>query len=219
MHIRTNKEVLTQSGSARRASRLQRSSITSSRCQDEVIAAGGCRNRVISKTVRGFLGLLRRARLFGVHTVQGLIAIPHVEKHVDLDALRNGASALAKLGSIKTGRPTLAKVLQLIQINAWIPGEPKFQGLLSTGSGHGLLLDVNSVGCKRDPLEKRLDLIRHHSSWPQGFKDRNNGFAEFRAQFRNWMKLAFNQRDQLSQGKLGLGVIARDDLLFCPVLP
>jgi hypothetical protein len=162
-HIRTNKEVLTQSGSTQRASRLQQSSIASSRRQDKVVAAGGWRNRVISKTLGGFLGLFRRARLLGVHTVQGLIAVPRVEKHVGLGAFRNGASALAKLGSLKTGQSTLTKVLQLIQVNAWIPGEHEFQGLHSTGSGCGLLPDVDSVGRKRDPLEKRLDLVRHRS--------------------------------------------------------
>jgi hypothetical protein len=198
MHIRTNKEVLTQSGSAWRASRLQRSSIASSRRQDKVIAAGGWRNGVVSKTLGGFLWLFRRARLFEVHAVQGLIAIPRVEKHVGLGALRNGASALAKLGSIKTCRPTLAKVLQLIQTNAWIPGEHELQGLLSAGSGRGLLPDVDSVGCKRDPLEKRLDLVRHHLPRTQSFKDRNNGFAEALAQFSDWMKPAFSQRNQFS---------------------
>jgi hypothetical protein len=96
-----NKEVLTQSGGARRASRLQRSSIASSRRQDEVIAAGGRRNGVVSKILRGFLRFFRRAGLLEVHVVQGFVTIPNVEKHVGLGTLGDGTSVLAELDFVE----------------------------------------------------------------------------------------------------------------------
>jgi hypothetical protein len=196
MCIQTNKEVLTQSGGAWRASRLQRSSATSSSCQDEVAAAGGWRNGVVGRILGGLLRFFRRAGLFEVHAVQGLIAVPRVEKHVGLGTLCNGSSALAELGFIETCQSALAKVLQLVQANAWIPGEHEFQSLLSASPSHGLFLDIDSVGHKRDPLEERLDLIRHRSPRPQSFKDRNNGSAEIPAQLSDWVKPAFNQCHQ-----------------------
>jgi hypothetical protein len=106
----------------------------------------------------------------------------------------------------------------LVQVNAWIPGEHELQSLFSTGSSRGLFPDVELVGRERDPLEERMDLARHRSSRPQGFEDRNNGVMEIPAQLGDWMKPSFGQRNQLPQGKLGLGVAARDDLLLCPVL-
>jgi hypothetical protein len=109
-----NKEVLTQSGGAWRAIRLQRSSATGSSYQDEVVATGGWRNGVASKILRGLLRFFRGAGLFEVHAVQGLIAIPRVEKHVGLDTLCNGASALAEPGFVETCRSALAKILQLV---------------------------------------------------------------------------------------------------------
>jgi hypothetical protein len=116
-----NKEVLTQSGGAWRASRLQLSSVASSSCQDEVVAAGGRRNGVVSKILGGLLRFFHGAGLFEVHAVQGLIAIPSVEKHVGLGTLCDGASALVELGFVEICSSALVKVLQLVQVNAWIP--------------------------------------------------------------------------------------------------
>jgi hypothetical protein len=70
-----NKEVLTRSGGAWRANRLQWSSVASSRRQDEVITAGGRRNGVVSKILWGFLRFLRGAGLFEVHAIQGFITV------------------------------------------------------------------------------------------------------------------------------------------------
>jgi hypothetical protein len=106
----------------------------------------------------------------------------------------------------------------LVQVNAWKPGEHELQSLFSTGSGRRLFPDVEPVGREGDPLEERLDLARHRSSRPQGFEDRSNGFVEIPAQLGDWMKPAFDQRNQFPRGKLGLGITARDDLLLCPVL-
>jgi hypothetical protein len=69
MYIKMNKEILTRSGGAWRASRLQRSSVASSRCQDEVIATGAWRNGVIGEIPWGFLRLFRRAGLLEVHPI------------------------------------------------------------------------------------------------------------------------------------------------------
>jgi hypothetical protein len=80
-------------------------------CQDEVVAAGGRRNGVVSKVLGGFLRYLRRAGLFEIRTVQGLVAIPSVEEYVSIGTLCDGASALAELGFVEACRSTLAKVL------------------------------------------------------------------------------------------------------------
>jgi hypothetical protein len=96
-----NKEVPTRSGSAWRANRLQWSSVASSRRQDEVIAAGGRRNGVVSEILGGLLRFLRGAGLFEVHAIQGFITIPSVEKHVGLGTLDNSASALVKLDFVE----------------------------------------------------------------------------------------------------------------------
>jgi hypothetical protein len=101
MYIKTNKKILTRSGGAWRASRLQRSSVASSRCQDEVIATGGQRNGVISEILGGLLRFLRRAGLLEVHAIQGFVTIPSVEKHVGLGALGDGTSALAELDFVE----------------------------------------------------------------------------------------------------------------------
>jgi hypothetical protein len=106
-----SKETLTQSGGHRRASRIQRSSVASSSCQDKVVAAGGQRNGVVSEILGGFLRYLRRAGLFEIHTVQGLIAIPSVEEHVSIGTLCDGASTLVELGFIEACQSALAKVL------------------------------------------------------------------------------------------------------------
>jgi hypothetical protein len=164
--------------------------------QDEVVAAGGRRNGVVSEILGGLLRSFRGAGLFKIHAVQGLVAIPSVEKHVGLGTLCDGASPLAELGFVKTCQPALAKVLQLVQVNARIPGENELQSLFSAGSSHGLFPDVDSIGCERDPFEERLNLVRHRLSRPQGFEDRNNSLTEIPAQFSDWMKPDFNQRHQ-----------------------
>jgi hypothetical protein len=96
-----NKKILTWSGGAWRASRLQRSSVASSRCQDEVIATGGRRNGVISEILGGFLRFFRRAGLLEVHAIQGFITIPSVKKHVGLGTLGDGTGALAELDFVE----------------------------------------------------------------------------------------------------------------------
>jgi hypothetical protein len=106
-----SKETLTQSGGHRRANRIQRSSIASSSCQDEVIAAGGWRNGVVSEILGGFLRYLHRVELFKIRIVQGLIAIPSIEEHVSIDTLCDGASTLAELVFVEACRSALAKVL------------------------------------------------------------------------------------------------------------
>jgi hypothetical protein len=70
-------------------------------CQDEVVAAGGRRNGVVSEILRGLLGYLRGAGLFEIRVVQGLIAIPSIEEHVGIGTLRDGASTLAVLGFVE----------------------------------------------------------------------------------------------------------------------
>jgi hypothetical protein len=101
MYIKMNKKILTWSGGAWRASRLQWSSVASSRCQDEVIATGGWRNGVINEILGGFLRFFRRARLLKVHAIQGSVTIPSVEKHVGLGTLGDGIGALAELDFVK----------------------------------------------------------------------------------------------------------------------
>jgi hypothetical protein len=96
-----NKEVLTRSGGAWRASQLQQSSVASLRCQDEVIAAGGQRNGVVSKILGGFLRFFHGARLLEVHAIQGFVTIPSVKKHVGLGTLGDGASVLAELDFVE----------------------------------------------------------------------------------------------------------------------
>jgi hypothetical protein len=49
----------------------------------------------------GFLRLFRRARLLGVHTIQGFVAIPSVEKHVRLGTLGDRTGALAEVGFVE----------------------------------------------------------------------------------------------------------------------
>jgi hypothetical protein len=100
-YIKTNKEILTWSGGAWRASRLQRSSVAGSRCQDEVIATGERRNGVISEILGGFLRFFRRARLLEVHAIQGFVTIPSVEKHVGLGTLGDGTSVLAEFDFVE----------------------------------------------------------------------------------------------------------------------
>jgi hypothetical protein len=100
-YIKTNKKILTRSGGAWRASRLQRRSVASSRCQDKVIATGGWWNGVTSEILGGFLRLFRRAGLLEVHAIQRLVAIPSVEKRVGLGTLSNGTGALAELGLVE----------------------------------------------------------------------------------------------------------------------
>jgi hypothetical protein len=102
---------LAQSGGHRRAGRIQRSSIASSSCQDEVVTTGGRRNGVVSEILGSFLRYLRRAELFKIHTIQGLVAIPSIEEHVSIGTLCDGASTLAELGFVEACRYTLAKVL------------------------------------------------------------------------------------------------------------
>jgi hypothetical protein len=121
VHIQTNRETLTQSGGHWRASRFQRSSIASSSCQDEVVAAGGRRDGVVSEILGGLLRLLGGAGLFKICAVQGLTAIPNIEEHVSIGTLCDGASALAELGFVEACQSALANVLQLVQVNAWIP--------------------------------------------------------------------------------------------------
>jgi hypothetical protein len=101
VYIKTNKKVLTRSGGTWQASRLQRSDVTSPRCQDEVIATGGRRNGVVSEILGGFLRLFRRARLLEVHAIQGFVTIPSVKKHVGLGTLSNSTGALAELGFVE----------------------------------------------------------------------------------------------------------------------
>jgi hypothetical protein len=96
-----NKKILTWSGGAWRASRLQRSSVASSRCQDEVIATGGRRNGVISEILGGFLRFFRRAGLLEVHAIQGFVTIPSVEKHIGLGTLSDGTGTLAELDFVE----------------------------------------------------------------------------------------------------------------------
>jgi hypothetical protein len=100
-YIKMNKEILTRSGGAWRASRLQRSSVASSRCQDEVIATGGRRNGVISEIPVVFLRFFRGAGLLEVHPIQGFVTIPSVEEHVGFGTLGNGTSALAELDFVE----------------------------------------------------------------------------------------------------------------------
>jgi hypothetical protein len=66
--------------------------------QDEVVAAGGRRNGIVSEILRGLLRLLGGAGLFEIRAVQGLVAIPSVEEHVSIGTICDGASALAELG-------------------------------------------------------------------------------------------------------------------------
>jgi hypothetical protein len=106
-----NKETLTQSGGHRRAGRIQRSSIASSSCQDEVVVAGGRRNGVVSEILGGFLRCFCRAGLLEICIVQRLVTLPSVKEHVGIGTLRDGASTLAKLSLVKACRSTLAKVL------------------------------------------------------------------------------------------------------------
>jgi hypothetical protein len=101
VYIKTNKKTLTCLGGTWRASRLQWSSIASSRCQDKVIAAGGRWNGAISEILGGFLRLFRRAGLFEVHATQRFVTIPSVEKRVGLGTLGNGTGALAELGFVE----------------------------------------------------------------------------------------------------------------------
>jgi hypothetical protein len=96
-----NKEVLTRSGGAWRASQLQRSSVASSRRQDKVIAAGRRRNGVVSKILGGFLRFFCGAGLLEVHAIQGFVTIPSIEKHIGLGTLGDGASALAELDFVE----------------------------------------------------------------------------------------------------------------------
>jgi hypothetical protein len=100
-YIKTNEKILTQSGGAWRAIRLQRSSVASARCQDEVIAAGGRWNGVTSEILGSFLRLFRRAGLLKVHAIQRFVTIPNVEKRVGLGTHSNGTGALAEFGSVE----------------------------------------------------------------------------------------------------------------------
>jgi hypothetical protein len=101
MYIKVNKEAPTRSGGARRASRLQRSSVASSRCQDKVITTGARRNGVISEILGGFLRFFHGAGLLEVHAIQGFITIPSVKKHVGLGTLGDGTSALVELDFVE----------------------------------------------------------------------------------------------------------------------
>jgi hypothetical protein len=103
---------------------------------------------------------------------------------------------LAELGFVETYQSALAKVLQLVEVNAWIPQEHKLQCLCITGSSRELLPDVDLVGCKWNPLEERLDLVRHRSPRPQRLEDRSNSLAEIPAQLSNWVKPAFDRCHQ-----------------------
>jgi hypothetical protein len=47
------------------------------------------------------LRLFRRARLLEVHTIQGFVTIPSVEKHVGLDTLGDHTGALAELDFVE----------------------------------------------------------------------------------------------------------------------
>jgi hypothetical protein len=101
VYIKTNKKILTRSGGAWRASRLQWSNVASPRCQDEIIATGGRWNGVVSEILGGFLRFFRRARLLEVHAIQGFFTIPSVEKHVGLGTRGDGTGALAELDSVE----------------------------------------------------------------------------------------------------------------------
>jgi hypothetical protein len=54
---------------------------------------------------------LRRARLFEIRIVQGIVAIPSIEEHVSIGTLCDGAGTLAKLGLVEACQSPLAKVL------------------------------------------------------------------------------------------------------------
>jgi hypothetical protein len=101
VYIKTNKKILIQSGGAWRASRLQRSSVASTRGQDEVITAGGRQNGVTSGILGGFLRLLRGAGFLEVRATQRFVTIPSVEKRVGLGTRSDGTGASAELGSVK----------------------------------------------------------------------------------------------------------------------
>jgi hypothetical protein len=193
VYIETNKKILIQSGGAWRASRLQRSNVASARGQDEVIAAGGWWNGVTSGILGGFLRLFRRAGLLEVHAIQRFVTIPSIEKRIGLGTLSNGTGALAELGFVQACQSAFTKILQLVQVDAWIPGEHELQSLFSAGPSRGLLPDIEPVGRERDPLEERLDLVRYCSSRPQGFEDGNNGLVEILAQLGDRMESAFGQ--------------------------
>jgi hypothetical protein len=146
----------------------------------------------------GLLRSFRRIRLFKVHAIQGFVTILSIEKRLGLGTFSNGAGAPAKLGFVKAYQSAFTKVLQLVQVDAWIPGEHELQSLLSTGPSRGLLPDLKPVGREKDPLEERPDLARHRPPRPQGFKDGNEGFAQIFAQFGSRVEPAFGQRNQLS---------------------
>jgi hypothetical protein len=90
--------------------------------------------------------------------------------------------------------------------------------LRSAGSGRRILLDIDSVGHKRNPFEECLDVVRHRPPRPQIFKHRDNSLTKIRSQLSYWLESAFDQCHQFSGGELGLEVFAADDLLLHPVL-
>jgi hypothetical protein len=117
VHIRTTEETLAQSGGCWRTSWLQRGSITSPSRQNKVIAAGGRRDGAVSRIFGGLLRHLYRAGLFKVHIVQGFVTFPGVIELAGIGALRNGVSTPAELGLVEANQSSLAKVLQLVQVN------------------------------------------------------------------------------------------------------
>jgi hypothetical protein len=108
---------MAQSGGDRRASRLQWGSITSPSRQNKVIAAGGRRDGAVSQVFGVLLRHLCRAGLFKVHIVQRFITFPRVIELTGIGALCNGAGTLAELGLVEANQSSLAKVLQLVQVN------------------------------------------------------------------------------------------------------
>jgi hypothetical protein len=152
---------------------------------------------VTNGTLGGLLRSFRRIGLLEVHTIQRFVTIPSIEKRLSLGTLSNGAGALAELSFVEACQSAFTKVLQLVQVDAWIPGEHELQSLLSIGPSRGLLPDVKPVGREKDPLEERLDPARRRPPRPQGFKDGNKGFAQILAQLGSRVEPAFGQRNQL----------------------
>jgi hypothetical protein len=60
---------------------------------------------------------LCRTGLFEVHIVQGFITFPGIIELTGIGAQCNGAGSLAKLCLVEANQATLAKVLQLVQVN------------------------------------------------------------------------------------------------------
>jgi hypothetical protein len=73
---------------------------------------------------------------------------------------------LTELGEIHVAQAILAEVVQLLEVDAPIPGKHKGDGLFCASWSYGLLPDFDPVIHNCHPLKEPVDGVRFRPPWP-----------------------------------------------------